>query len=224
MKAIIGMAKINLLYARTPQLIATIAFMFGVITYCISYSINNADSLNLAIGNYLFLLPLCMAIFIPVKHFTKLMHLGGKRKVFFQSTFFTYLFAVIIIVLANILTRSTVDKAFVSSGKLGGTLDLFDVFRFSTHGSIISFVQMSALLLLFCCIVHTFTLIQGKWYGWIINAIIIFMILSPLNILLLWFFKIVIFNNSAIVQTLSCLAFSVAIYSTSILPIKNLEI
>lgn len=65
------------------------------------------------------------------------------------------------------------------------------------------------------------TLIQGKWYGWIVDIFIIVMIFSPLNAALVWFFNMVIFHNIILVQIISCLLFGSVIYALSFIPIQN---
>lgn len=221
MKTTLGMAKVNLRHARMPQLTAGIGFAIGILTYAISFLIDNSNGQNLVVGNCLFLLPLCMAIFIPTAHFTKLMNLGGRRKEFFKSAIFSYIPAIVIAAAVSIITRLTIDKAIVLSGKLSDTVDLLDVLGFASHGSLSAFFQISAVLFLFCCILHTMTLIQGKWYGWIVDIFIIVMIFSPLNAALVWFFNMVIFHNIILVQIISCLLFGSVIYALSFIPIQN---
>lgn len=54
MKTTLGMAKVNLRHARMPQLTAGIGFAIGILTYAISFLIDNSNGQNLAVGNCLF--------------------------------------------------------------------------------------------------------------------------------------------------------------------------
>ncbi|WP_242951340.1 hypothetical protein [Clostridium kluyveri] len=44
------MAKVNLRHARMPQLTAGIGFAIGILTYAISFLIDNSNGQNLAVG------------------------------------------------------------------------------------------------------------------------------------------------------------------------------
>ncbi len=129
--------------------------------------------------------------------------------------------------LINIVLHFTIDQFLLTQG--GGVLALLDVFGFMANGPIVAFIQMWAFLILFCCVLHTLTLIQGRWYGWAVNVLIIAIIsiFTPIALLrdvLGWFFNMIIFHDIAIVQILSCLVLGIAVYCSSLIPIRSKQI
>jgi hypothetical protein len=177
----------------------------------------------MAFNNYLYILPLLMAILIPSRNFSKLIHLGGKRADFFKSAILTYLLVSSVIALLAIILEVSVGKI---NGDVNWLLSLLEVFGFMEHGIIVAFFQMSAFLLLFCCVLHTLTLAQGHWYGWLTDILIVAIIsiftpIAPLRGALVWFFNIIIFHHFAIVQILSCVVLSAVVYSASLISIKS---
>jgi hypothetical protein len=223
------MAKVNWRHSQAAYLITGIAFLLTVANYITSIFFNDSETYTVAAGNYLYLLPLCMGIFVCAHNFPKLMNLGGKRMDFFKSYLPTYALVAAIVSLASIIPYLTIDKWMVSSGKFAGMLDLLDVFGFMERGAVVAFFQMTVFLLLLSITAHTLTLLQGRWYGWVADTIIIALIavftpIAPLRAALVWFFDMIIFHDFAIVQILSCLLLGAAIYCASIVPIKSKQI
>jgi hypothetical protein len=229
MKAIIGMAKVNWRHSQTAYLITGICFVVGNIQYIIELMVNPEGNMTIPVGNYLYLLPVCMGVFVIAHNFPKLMNLGGKRLDFFISGIITYLPIAAGASLMSIVTRCTIDKWMLANSRMAGFLDLYDVFGFMERGAVVAFFQMTSFLLLLSITAHTLTLIQGRWYGWATDTIIIAIIavftpIAPLRAALVWFFDMIIFHDFAIVQILSCLLLGAAIYCASIVPIKSKQI
>jgi hypothetical protein len=111
-------------------------------------------------------------------------------------------------------------------------IDMFyvgEVFGFMARGPVIAFLQMFAFLLMLCCVLHTMTLIQGYWYGWVVDLLIVTIIsvftpIAPLRIWLVRFFNLIIFGSNVTVQILSCLVLGAVVYCASIIPIKSKRI
>jgi hypothetical protein len=111
-------------------------------------------------------------------------------------------------------------------------IDMFyvgEVFGFMARGPVIAFLQMFAFLLMFCCVLHTMTLIQGYWYGWVVDVLIVTIIsvftpIAPLRKWLVRFFNLIIFGSNVTVQILSCLVLGTVVYCASIIPIKSKRI
>lgn len=226
MKTVIGMVKINLKLAKTAYLITGLVFALVISNYIVAATVNSPDNSTVAIGNYLYLLPLFMAIFIPAQNFSKLMNLGGKRTDFFKSSILTYLPVIVAVTLLSIISNLTVDRMMVDKV---GLLELLDIFGFMARGPVVAFFQMCAFLLLFCCTLHTLTLAQGRWYGLaadvlIVSIVSVFTPIVPLRAALVWFFNMIIFHNIAIVQILFCLIVGAIIYCVSLIPIKSKQI
>ncbi len=79
-----GMVKVNLRQSKIAYWITGLLLLLIIaneITMIAVFGLE--DYFSLAIGNYLYLLPLLTAIFIPALNFSKLINLGGKRKEFF---------------------------------------------------------------------------------------------------------------------------------------------
>ena len=229
MKTIIGMAKINWRHSKVAYLITGITFAVGFLQYIIDLTVNPPDNVIFSAGNYMYLLPLCMGIFVAALNFPKLMNLGGKRMDFFKSGFITYLVISAASSLVCMATYFTVNKWMLSNSRIAGMLDLYDIFGFMSRGAIIAFFQAAAFMLLIAVTAHTLTLIQGIWYGWVTNVVIIAIIsvftpIAPLRAALVWFFNMIIFNKNAALQIISCLITGIVIYSASIVPIKSRQL
>lgn len=228
MKTIIGMATINLKQSKKSYLITGIVFALGAVNYILSLVIPGSEGNGtVSAGNYLYLLPLLMAIFIPAQNYTKLMNLGGKRRDFFKSAILSYAPAVAAVTLVSMILHYTVDAFMLT--KIADIYDLLAVFGFLTNGNVLAFFQMCAFLLMFCCVTHTLTLIQGRWYGWVADVLIIAIIsvftpVAPLRAVLVWFFNMIIFHDIAIVQIISCLILGAAVYYAGLIPIKSKQI
>jgi hypothetical protein len=227
MKTAFGMAKINRRNSKTAYLITGITFVFaGLAQYILDYFLSAADNESIACGGYLYLLPIYMGIFIPARNFSKLMSLGGKRMDFFKSAVITYASAAVFAGAASLITHFTIDKLFLSTVGAKGLLNLFDVFGFMQRGAVVAFIQMTVFLTLVACAAHTLTLIQGRWYGWLTDALIIAIIsvftpIAPLRASLVWFFNMIIFHDYAIVQILSAIVVGAIIYAASLIPIRS---
>ena len=225
MKTTHGMIRVNIGQAKTAYWVAGIVFLLGlantITDYFIPGSMNNSI---VAIGNFLFLLPIFMGILIPAKNFTKLMNLGGKRMDFWKSCLPVYVLAALAVSLVSLVLCKFLNPVILH--RIGGVMDLFDVFGFMGHGIVAAFFQMSAFLFLAACVAHTLTLIQGRWYGWIVDVLIVAIIsvFTPITVLrsaLVWFFHMIIFHNSAIVQIVSCVVLGAVVYALSLIPIKS---
>lgn len=228
MKRELGIVKINLKQSKTVYSIFIPIVILVFINYLTSMILlGTQDNITLAAGNYFYLLPLLMAIFIPVKNFSKLINLGGKRKDFFSSSIILYVFVTAIVTIISIALHFTIDPILLT--KIKDVLDLLKVFGFIENGIIIAFFQMWAFLILCSCVVHTMTLIQGHWYGWLVDVLLITIIsvftpIASLRAVLIWFFNIIIFHDIAIVQISSCLILAIIIYFASLIPIKSKQI
>ena len=228
MKTELGIVKINLKQSDTVYKIMIPILILVLINYLTSMILpGTAENITLALGNYFYLIPLLMAIFVPAQNFSKLMNLGGKRKDFFISSIILYVFVSALVTLVSILLHFTIDPILLT--KILGVFELLKIFGFIEHGAIIAFFQMWAFLTLCCCVVHTLTLIQGRWYGWCVDVLIITIIsvftpIATLRAALLWFFNMIIFHDNAIVQILSCLVLGAIIFYASLIPIKSKQI
>ncbi|GHU61644.1 hypothetical protein AGMMS49983_01730 [Clostridia bacterium] len=229
-ESVIGMAKVNWKNSKTAWLITAVIFLSaGVAYYIMAIFIDYFLGDVIALGNFLYAAPLFLAIFVPAQNFSKLMHLGGNRKNFFRSALITYVPVAAGASLVSILTHMILDALLTSAGMIGSSLDLLNGFGFMEHGSVVAFFQMTVFLLFVSCAAHTLTLIQGHWYGWVCDGLIIAVIcvftpIEPLRGALVWFWNMAIFHEYAIVQIVFCLVLALAIYAASLVPIKSKRI
>ncbi len=175
-----------------------------------------ADSIPLGTGNYLYLLIILAALFIPLKNFHKMMNLGAKRKDFFSGCAIDYVILAAGVSLVSVVLYHTFEQFLLNYHPLG-VLNVLPVFGWAANGPVVAFFQQFAFLLLLASVIHTVTAAQGKWYGWVADIAIViilsvFIPIEPLRMALLWFFNMIIFQ-SAPLQILSCLVLATAIYA-----------
>jgi hypothetical protein len=217
------MAKINLKQSKAAFLVTFILVMVQLINMLFAAIIAPEESQSLAVGDYLYFFPVLIAILIPATHFSKIMHLGGKRKDFFKSCIFAYIPATAAAALISTILQFAIYLSLKNHGI--NMFSVAEVFGFAGRGPIICFLQTFAFFIMFSCVLHTLTLIQGHIYGYVTDVIIIAIIsvftpIAPLRAALVWFFNLIIFNNNIPLQIISCLIIGAAIYSLSIIPIR----
>jgi len=217
-------AKINFRNLKLTYLFTAIIF-FGVMLQDIVYFVlglfgiyaGGEDNMTVGIGNYLYLLLLFSAIFIPSMNFRKMMNLGGKRACFIKGCAVNYIIMVAAVSFMSIILYYTYMPVIVTSYYTGGSLNVLYVFGWIENGPLVAFIQQFAFLLLFVSVVHTLVAAQDKWYGWAADVLIVAIIsvftpIAPLRSALVWFFRIIIFNSSVLMQIASCLVLAVVIY------------
>jgi hypothetical protein len=228
MKTIQGIVKINLKQSKLAYLIVGIVFFATAVSAIISQVILRVGS-GLALGNYLLILPLLMGVFIPAINFSKLLNLGCKRLDFFKGCLPTYALAAFCTTLVCLVLWLVVDPVLLPFSNDSSLYNLFDVFGFARNGGAVALIQMFALLLLTSCAAHTLTLVQGYWYGWLADALIVAVIavftpIAPLRAALGWFLGMIVFHDYAIVQILSCVVLGVAVYVAGLIPIRTKQV
>jgi hypothetical protein len=179
---------------------------------------NPEGNTTVSFGNYLFLFIILGAIFIPAKNFRRMMNLGSKREDFFKGCFVTYLIMTAAVSLISVILYYTYDKFMVSAFYRGGTLDVLYWFGWLNNGVVVAFLRQFAFLFLFAVFVHTLVAAHDKWYGWVVDVLIIAIIcvftpIAPLRASLVWFFNLIIFHSNAFLQIAACLILAIAIYS-----------
>jgi hypothetical protein len=175
-----------------------------------------AESSPVGLGNYLYLLVILSAVFIPAMNFRKMMNLGAKRDNFFLGCAVNHVILAAAVSLGNVLLYLLYEPLL--RGIYGeGTLNLLYWFGWMERGPVVAFLQQFAFLTLAAAVIHTLTAAQGKWYGWVADGLIVvvlsvFIPIAPLRRVLVGFFHLMIFHPSAWVQVAFCLALAAAVY------------
>ncbi|MCL2575896.1 MAG: hypothetical protein FWE33_05630 [Defluviitaleaceae bacterium] len=222
MNAILGMTKLNFKHSKIAYLITGAALLSNVISLVLlGFGIDSGVN---DIATYLFALPIFMAIFIPALNFYPFMNLGGKRIDFFQANIITYLITIFIVTAISFLVHSTIDQFVFNHNDYD--ISLWTTFGFTQNNNFIAMLQMFSFFTLLISAIHAIVLMQGRWYGWVINAIIVAIIsvftpIAPLRAALAWFFNLIIFHDTAILQIINCLILAAIIYTASLIPLKH---
>jgi hypothetical protein len=237
-KKIWTIAKLNLKNIKVPYFVTSLIFaiiFIQAVIYAIIASVtrNAGDQLNISSGNYIWLLVMLAAIFIPIKNFRRIVNLGGKRETFFWGSLANYAILAGAVSLFNTLFYYVFESFLISKGNHVGfeaymrdtslmdnhyvTVNLIELFGWSGHGVFFAIIQQFAFLFLLAVVIHTITAAQDKWYGWVTDLVIatilgVFIPIAPLRSILITFFYLIIFNTNAFMQILICLLLAVAIY------------
>ncbi len=158
--------------------ITALSMLLQTVIYALIYlnTDKSYDNSNLSIGCVLWLAPLLSAIFIPAKHFRKIVNLGGRRDGFIAGSFLVCALMALGGALANTVIHYTFDYFMQEigffTGPMGGTLNLVEAFGWVNNGPVLAFLQQFAFLFLAMSAIYTLTAMQGKWYGWATDAAI----------------------------------------------------
>jgi hypothetical protein len=179
---------------------------------------NAEGNMTVSIGNYLFLLIILGAVYIPTLNFRKMINLGAKRTDFFYGCLATYVIMAAAVSLLCVVLFYTYDSYVTSTFYRGGTMDVLYWFGWLNNGPAVAFFRLFVFLLLLASAIHTLAAAQDKWYGWatdilIIAIISVFTPIAPLRAALVWFFNLIIFNPNAFLQITACLILAAAVYS-----------
>jgi len=225
-KSVLAITRLNLQNLNSAYLITAIATIAFSSQYVINVLVTMAGddiSGNLGLGNgwALWLLVVLAAIFIPTRHFSRIINLGGKREHYFWGSLLTYAVLACHVSLLGMVFYYALDIALIrNAGNLGDIASIPEVFGWSTHGPIVAFFQQSAFLFLLATFTHTLAAAQGKWYGWAANIAIIAIIsvftpITPLRNAEVWFFNLILFHPTALLQIAACLLLALAVYLLS---------
>ena len=113
---------------------------------------NSPDNMTVSLGNYLFLVMILGAVFIPSRNFRKMMNLGSKRADFFKGCALNYAIMALVISLLSMVLYFTYDKYVTSLFYRGGTLDILYWFGWIENGPVIAFFQQYAWLQIAACL------------------------------------------------------------------------
>ena len=168
-------------------------------------------------GNTLALLPILAAMVIPAYNLRRTINLGVRRYDFFLGCIPAYVILSAAVSLVAVIFHYAVDRYLVRY--FAGIMDMFVAFGFIGRGPVAAFIQTFAFLILFTSFVHTLTMAQTAWYGWVADVLIVAIIsvftpIARLRAALVWFFRLIIFGNP-VLQVFSCFILAALVYSLS---------
>ncbi|MFA9380000.1 MAG: hypothetical protein ACERKO_02960 [Acetanaerobacterium sp.] len=218
-------SKINFRHLKLTYIITAVLVLAGC-SNLIQYRIVPTQGAYIDMANYLYAAVVLAAIFIPALNFRKIMHLNGKKIDFYWGALINYAILSAVVSFADIILF-LISKAIF--GSRFPVVNLVEIFGWLSHGVAAAFFQQFFFLLFTAVFIHTLTTMQTFWFGWVTDVLLIaiisvFIPIPPLRAALVWFFYMIIFNGNALVQILSCLILSAAIYSLDLLVLHRKKI
>jgi len=206
-KAVWTVAKINF-QQLTPAYIVTAAFVVVGIYNLIACLTGMTDNYYVDMANYLYVLAVMAPIIISTRNFKRIMHLNGNKKAFYWGAMLNYgIIAAgisLIVIIFFVFTKAIFGSRLIIN-------NLVDIFGWWQHGAVIAFFQQFLFLLLIEVVVHTLTSIQNRWYGRVVDCVLlaiigIFIPVPELRNVLVGFFDMIIFHSSVLRQMISYFA------------------
>ncbi|MCL2377963.1 MAG: hypothetical protein FWC77_02450 [Defluviitaleaceae bacterium] len=186
--------------------------------------------------NALWALPILAAFVVPTLNFRRIINLGGKRSSFFWGSLLAYVILVGLVSLINTVSSFAIEpiwerSRFFGAALYGGTIvNVTEGAGWAARGPVVAFIQQFGFLFLITVCIHTLMAVQGKWYGWAANVVIVCVFIYvvyaltipaiPLRAGLYWFGTLVLFHHNAAVQIFACLALATGVYALN-MPIFN---
>jgi hypothetical protein len=207
-------AKINFSHLKLAYIITVVTVLAGT-SNLIQYLVSPINDLYVDSANYLYLTVILASIFIPALNFKKIMHLNGKKLDYYLGTLMNYIIIAAAVSLLNIVLYSLCQTIFGSRLIVMNTVQLFGWYD---HGFAVAFFQQFFFLLLAAIFIHTLTMMQTFWFGWVTDLVLIAIIsvFTPIPVLrsaLVRFFSLIVYNSNAPVQIVSCLVLTAGIYA-----------
>ena len=216
-------AKVNFKYSTWIAYLVTILCVLATSSnYIMAYCFNQ-DNTIISLGNYLYLLCLLAPIFVASINYSKLMHIGVKKKTYLTGSIINYVVFAAVVSLLAVGCYYFVDIPLDSDQN--PIYNLIVIFGWNTN-VFTAFLCQFAFLFFVEVVVHTLTFIQTKWYGfvWDIVIVTIISVFTPIAVLReveVFFFNMILFVNPAIVQITVCLVLSIFILWTNLFYLKR---
>ncbi len=224
MNKYLTVAKVN--FRRTTwiaYLVAGICALAIIIDLFIDNLLGLQEQSTVAAYCMLYLVALLAPIFIASVNYTKLMHIGVKKKTYFWACLINYVVFSAVISLIGVLEYYLLDvKMNVDRYKL---LSLIPVWGWDT--SIVSaFFSQFAFLFFAQTLVHTLVFMQTRWYGIAADILIVAIIsvFTPIPVLRsaeVFFFRFLLFEQPAIIHIAVGLILGTLIYATNLFYLKK---
>lgn len=213
-----AIAKINFRQkALYVYIITAILMLVAIVLPLMPDSGTGEQMTNVSPGTYLYVLAILLPIFVSTYNFTHLMNIGAKKKDYFNGCALTYILTAAVISLVS----SIVYGILVLTKLNDSVMDIISMTGWNTN-VVTMFLCQFAILLLLQSFIHTLILVQGKWYGWVANGVILLLItiFSLIPGLQNGDFALVIEKTPNIVQLLVLFMIAICIYSSSYFVLK----
>ncbi|MGO0985296.1 hypothetical protein ACTPEW_05135 [Clostridioides difficile] len=200
---------------------ALVALIITLIVVILSTT-SSTSSIAISRGNYTWLYIIMLPFFVVFYNFKKLINLGASKKDYYIGSMGLYLLSAIVVSLANTVIHISIDKWNTSQT----VVNLMDLCGWWQNGILLAFLQQTMFLLMITVFLHVLLSIQENWYGWVTDIVIVAIIciftpFAPLRHFLVLFFKLVMFNSTAWLHILICLAITGVLYFIGLLNLKN---
>ncbi|MCL2782553.1 MAG: hypothetical protein FWD80_01050 [Propionibacteriaceae bacterium] len=224
-KQIWTIAKLQMRNIKVAYLVTGICMAAMLVQSVVAYvlyrcGIDYADKSNstIGIGWYGWLVVLIAAIIMPLGNFTNIINLGGRRLNYLWGTLTGYVVLTGAASMFSTVLCYAADRPLTRWGMIGTYWAAPDIYGWSANGAVVAFLQQWAFLLLVAVFIHTLVAAQSKWYGWVAAGLVVAVIsvftpIKPLRDAEVWFFKMIIFNPSWLLQIVACLVLAGAIYA-----------
>ena len=221
-----AISKINFRHLKAAYIITGCLLLVGIANLILIMTAANITNGIVDPGNYAYAAAIFAPIFIPAINFKKIMHLNGKKTDFYWGALFNYVIIAAVVsffeILLYIVTKNTCSS-------YGHVLDIVQAFGWFSHGIVPAFFQQFFFILLLEIFIHTLTAMQTFWFGWVTDVALVAVIsvFTPIPVLrsaLVWFFYMIIFNPTVMIQIISCIVLSAFLYALYLLVLKKQRI
>lgn len=170
------------------------------------------SKIALSNGNYTWLLAVMTPFFFVFYDYTKLMHLGTSKKDYFLGSLASYGVMAFFVSLANTAIHLLIDPLNRSQT----VINMMDLCGWTANGIVVAFLQQTVFLLLTMIFLHVLLSMQPYWYGWVTDCVLVAIIsiftpIAPLRHILTGVFKVIMFNNNALLHIGICLLLSASL-------------
>ena len=198
-------------FAIVKRLLASNKISF-IITALVTLCATSSGDVVLSNGNFTWLLAALTPFFFVFYDFTKFMHLGASKKDYYFGCLISYGILAFCISLVNTLIHLWIDPVYPAKT----VINMMDVCKWTENGIVVAGLQQMFFLLLVMMFLHVLLSIQVHWYGWLTDGVLIAVIciftpIAPLRAGLAGFFRLIMFNSSAIQHIAICLFLSAAL-------------
>lgn len=212
---------------------AVMVFVFALVTIPSVIQIVQAGpneyferSYLLSSGNSLYAAIILVPAVIATRHVTKVMHLNASKEVFVAGAMGVYALLAACVAAANNAFYYSLDQSWSRTFQV---VNLAEIFGWTSHGPLVSFVQQFAFLFLFAIGVHCLAAMQRTHVGWAVDLVLVTLfgaslVAEPLTSMRVWVSDLLVVQSNAIVQIMACLAVAAVLYAATLTMLRRREL